>query len=824
MRLLLTVVLSLSLAAGLAAADLSLIREGRPQVQVLVAGVTPEATEAGQALQKYLGAMGGAQVVLTPAAQPPVSPALLVVEPGQLAALKLPAAVADLLRQVRDDGFLLWCDGRRTAVISANKPTALVFAAYELLQKLGCRWYFPGDLGEQIPQQATVALPALAEVQNPSMIDRNMWYAYGGRPDWQKNGYALWRKQNRMGGVAFSAGHNLSRIVPPSLYAAHPEYFPLQGGKRVNPTESHNWQPCTSNPEVIALAVAAADRHFRENPEASSFSLSPNDGYGWCECDNCKAQDPPEQRNQRNQYKARRTLLFVNAVARAIAPKHPGKTLCWYAYAGTVEPPTDVKAEPNVVTALAHYGYCGCNVHPMADPKCPPNTRFLPIMDGWSKQADRLMIREYWSLLCPEEDAMARIAAGYSLAADLPLLVKRGFIAASAESEPEYGSSALNFYLAARLMWNAGQPLEPLLEDYYRGMYGPAAAPMRAFFEGIVSKCRARSDRGSFFSDEDYPAMAAELERIVPLAATDKQRARIRMSQDFVRYTSLLHTYNLKPTKALRAEIDAFVGEVERAQSLTLDTVMHRATFARTSSAAAIKDAQKLAVKPVRLVLPDSPLDPRLAQAAATVRGRHTFAVLVAPGEGLELTVAVRRLGRYTVPTGWVLLGPDDKTLQHGEATIEEPAAVTVPQAAPGTYTLVVDSSSNACRVTARNRGLCLVGEQFDLLGSQPVQYVYVPAGVKSFTVRLETGAPGETGTLTVLDPAGSRVAAGDTTATGLAALEVAVPAGMDGKPWRLQLGPAPTGVLEDLKLGLGVGLPPYLAVEPGRLLGEAER
>ncbi|MEN6401562.1 MAG: DUF4838 domain-containing protein [Armatimonadia bacterium] len=824
MRWLLAALLITVLTAGVAAADLAVVQDGQARAQIVIASAAPEAVEAAEALQKYFRAMSGAELRLAPTEQQPAQfkrpagPAVIVAAPEYLNALKLPAATA-LLAKIRDDGFMIWSDGSQTAVISAKKPTALVFAAYELLQKLGCRWFFPGELGEELPQLKTIRLSSLAEVQNPSMVDRNMWYAYGGRPDWQKNGYLLWRKQNRMGGLGFSAGHNLARIVPPSLHATHPEFFPLQGGKRVNPTESNNWQPCTSNPEVIALAVAAADKYFQETPDASSFSLSPNDGYGWCECDNCKAQDPAEQRQQRNQYKGRRTLLFVNAVARRIAPKHPGKYLAWYAYAGTVEPPTDVRAEPNVLTSLAHYGYCGCNVHPMADPNCPLNVKFMDIMQGWSRQADRLMVREYWSQLCPEEDAMGRIATAYALAEDIPLLVKRGFIGASAESEPECGSSALNFYLAAKFMWNSEQPLEPILADYYQGMYGPAAKPMRDFFEGIVGKCRERNHRGNFFTDEEYPAMAAELEQIAPLAATDKQRGRIKMTQDFVKYTTLLHQYNLKPTKALREEIDAFVAEVERQQLFTMDTVMHKATFSKRSSAAAIKEAEKLAVKPTRLAVPEAQLLPKLAQAAPTARGKHVFALLVAPGEGLEATVAVRRLGRYTVPTAWALVGPDAKLLQQGEATIEEPTVIALPQAQPGTYTIVVDSGQNACRVTARNRGLSLVGQQFDLLGGQPLQYVYVPAGTKSFSVRLETSAPGETGKLIVLDPTGAKVAEGDTTQSGLAELKITVPDGMDGKPWQVQIAPAPTGVMEDLKLSLGEGLAPFIAVEPARLL-----
>jgi hypothetical protein len=418
--------LAAALAASTALADLTLVRDGASQAVIVAFGEAPEVAEAGAALQATLRQMSGAELRLTqefPRNRTPQT--VVLVTTADLGRAYTPTPAQALAVKVKDDGFALYCDGRDVLYIMATKPTGLVFGAYEVLQRLGCRWFFPGELGEEVPSRATVTLPALSEVQNPDMVDRNVWYAYGGRPAWQKDGYALWRKRNKMGGVGFSAGHNLARVVPPAqLGATHPEYFPLWGGKRHVPgEEGESWQPCTSNPEVIALAVAAADKHFTEHPDSVSFSLSPNDGYGWCQCEACLAQDPPEQRSQRNQYKARRTLLFVNAVARAIAQKHPGKYLAWYAYAGTVEPPTDIKAEPNVLTALAHYGYVGCNMHAMADPTCASNQKFMAIMDGWDQVADKLMIREYWVSLVGEEDAMARVCAGYSLAEDIPLLV-----------------------------------------------------------------------------------------------------------------------------------------------------------------------------------------------------------------------------------------------------------------------------------------------------------------------------------------------------------------------------------------------------------------
>ena len=37
----------------------------------------------------------------------------------------------------------------------------------------------------------------------------------------------------------------------------------------------------------------------------------------------------------------------------------------------------DVGVHPNVVISLAHYGWCGCNTHALADARCSLNPKFV---------------------------------------------------------------------------------------------------------------------------------------------------------------------------------------------------------------------------------------------------------------------------------------------------------------------------------------------------------------------------------------------------------------------------------------------------------------
>lgn len=86
-----------------------------------------------------------------------------------------------------------------------------------------------------------------------------------------------WGAANGLGRrPAFS--HNLASVFPPSLYATHPEFFPLVAGSRMRPNAARgNWNPDISTPAAAAHAAEAAAAFFAANPEADSFALGTND-------------------------------------------------------------------------------------------------------------------------------------------------------------------------------------------------------------------------------------------------------------------------------------------------------------------------------------------------------------------------------------------------------------------------------------------------------------------------------------------------------------------------------------------------------------------
>ena len=845
-KLVLTAFSLLILGAISAAGDVFLVRDGRPDAEIRAFTDSAACREAATELQRYLAKMSGATLAIQfsrrsqghygEVGSAASAQSGTVVRLGLARDLRGDLAGRSGKRRLKPEGFWILVEEKAglppKVCIVGKDYEGLWFGVYEFLESLGCRWFFPGELGEDVPRKPTIALRPRNDVQSAAFVHRNFWWAYGrGRPKWHRNLYTVWRRRNKMGGVAAHMRHNLHEIIRPSAYGkAHPDFFPLRGGQRYIPKSDreHGWQPCTSNPEVIEIAARKAIEFFDRNPRAYAYSLSPADGYGWCECDRCTAQDPPKFRGMGKRGKGRRMTIFANAVAERLARRHPDKYVCWYAYAGTVEAPDDVPVHPNVVIALAHYGWCGCNIHAIQDSKCGLNAKFHKVIGGWVRKRAKLFIREYWTVVLNRVDVLSRVCAAYSLADDIPYYKAKGAVGFSSESVPDYGSCALNFWIAGRLMWKADADKNALFSEFYDGMYGPAAAVMRQYFETIRDISRSRSCRHSFLKDDELKKLGAMLDHAAALCRTEKQRGRVQMSRDLFDYVKAVRHYSLRSSAATMKSITAMVDRLEKRRSLAVDFVCHRAVFGRKVTTVT-KAAQKYCganVKP----LTAEPTPAAATKAGFVLRKRHTYVVLLRRDEELRGRVEVRRLGRYLSPAAVTVLGPGKKSLLYVKATVGEPAEIRMKARQSGLHVLAVNAGRNAARVFVENQYFCLAGGRWNFLKAQPYGYFVVHPGAQEASVTLysdATGDPkslGETAMMTAYDATGKKIASGDTVSGRGFTVKAPVPATQRGKAWSVRLGRAPRGHFEDLRLVLGQGCGDFLATHPTRLIVFAQK
>ena len=83
-------------------------------------------------------------------------------------------------------------NGRRLLVVAGLERVGTLYGAYDLLYRLGCRWFAPGDLHEDVPRLNT--LPDLDVTGRPSFIARG-FLAWENRGDKE---FLLWMARNRL--------------------------------------------------------------------------------------------------------------------------------------------------------------------------------------------------------------------------------------------------------------------------------------------------------------------------------------------------------------------------------------------------------------------------------------------------------------------------------------------------------------------------------------------------------------------------------------------------------------------------------------------------
>lgn len=794
-------------------ADLTLVRNGEA-VATIVYLEQPGCVEAAKELQHYIHAISGATLDIRPMSRQDIG--AIAFEDRQLLALGVGEQAANRFGidppPLQSNGFHQMCNGAGLLTVVGKDAEGLLYGVYDILEQFGVRWYMPTELGEKVPTRKTIRIREMENIESPDFQLRRMWLMYADRPSEERRAYATWQMRNKMGGVRVFIGHNLGQIIPPENYAEdHPEYFPLIHRKRMVPTESHSWQPCTSNEEVISIAAEAARRAFDEDDKLWCYSLSPNDGWeGWCECQACVAQDPSELRGDLRHGKGRRMLVFANRVAELLEKTHPDRHVGFYAYCPTAEPPTDLRAHPQVAVAVARYGGVSDLLRPITSPDSPRSTDYISIVEGWAQVSETILAREYFTGLLDETDGIGRVAAAWALAEDIPWYRDRNVLGITSDAWAAWGTCGLNFYLAGRLMWDADADVEAILDDYFPGMYGPAAQQMRDYFETIRDIVQERYLKGYLFTEEDFPPLRALLDDAMKMAETDKQRERVQLSIDHFEYVQLVRQQLTGSDEAIAA-LETFVAE--HPDTWALDQTHYRHSIKPPPPTTIPRDLCYDGPPVTRASDAEIPAD--AVERAPAVRRSAVYLIVPEKGEPFSVAVTPHKMGRYLDPTAVSLRAPGGEEV--GSITVGPLAqeTLTVDSAAEGTYQLLVNAGANAARITCDAAGFVLAGYDHSFVGATPRMYFLPDPDVEEVIVTMHTSVPGETAALTVLGPHNRKLGGGHTGENASVLLTV----GPDTEgPLSLQVSEAPKGNLEDARVRLR-GVLPYLGTHPDRLV-----
>lgn len=796
--------------ASLAAGAVTLAAPDRA-APVIVAPAVPSAVLAPAIddLQHYLERMTGRTIQIVQTA------------PAGRMAIQVGLPDAELQkvidqRRLSDQGFVLDITDQQIRILGAG-DFGTRYGVYELLERMGVRWLFPGQWGEVVPAPGPIQLAAGRTVDQPVFTIREM-HQYAVRAPTQ---YGDWARRSRQAACGYG-GH--SGLILKSR-KTHPEWFALIDGKRQN--EAKNPKLCHSNPAMVKQAIAdvlegiaqvkQSDRPINNQcpiaPASTGYvySISPTDGGGFCRCADCEKMGSVSDRLQ----------IFANTIAAAVAEKFPGEYVGYYgAYSEAQSPPT-VKAAPNVLVFATTWtkNY----FQPLDSMK---NAAFRQKIEAWSAMCPNMGIRDFDGM--PVWWGYGPVFLGNVHAADYKRYAAhhvRGFIT---EGQDHWAGFGLSYYVMARLWWNPNADVKAIERDFVRKGFGAAYEPMTRYYEAI------EKEQG-FLQSSTLLAMRNDLEQAESLAVRPDVKHRI----DCLRlYHLMLATLN-----------DAQMGQASDAQLLTAARVgqslvgknivsrkMVEALLKLYQGQTAAKDevqpytAAELKQVLARMKLPaaQSPLadwapqkDQQLVPAdtkpapfkptlnASFRYGPSTVLIYAKPGEPIQASPT-----NPNTAVRYELRGPEQAVVASGAFDAAHPLRHVA--GSGGIYKLEFSVEGRWTQLEVTNRYAVIKaaspGEKLHPMGKCSL-YFQVPAGTKEFAVVARSG--GEKYTLGVWGPA---TAARPLLQTPLSANEnfaayrIQVPPGADGQVWRLQFNG------EDKEIFLR-GVPPLLASDPARLL-----
>ncbi len=380
MSRLLAIITSAMLIAAPGVFALDIVADGASDYTI----VTPDeafenVTYAAEELQSYLQRISGAELPIVREADAPDAARIFVgpCAASEAAGIETPAWEHFTARVVDGDLFIVGGDGEGRPLDRATR-TGTLYGVYGVLGRFGgVRWLWPGETGEVVPASATFTVPDdLDLADGPDFRIRSLWVTYR-NPGWLSNDYYTWWRRSGQGqDISGNAGHAYSWMLGDKLFDEHPEYYAEIGGER-KPMRGTHGQICTSNPEVIEICAQKAALDSRD-----IVPISPNDGSGFCECEQCRALDVPEAMMPWGAGEmvalTDRIFTFANQVADRAHEINPDKLFGHFCYTFFKQPPAELEDLSDHIVLFFAYG-----CHWYRDPEM--RKLYHQHIDGWSR-------------------------------------------------------------------------------------------------------------------------------------------------------------------------------------------------------------------------------------------------------------------------------------------------------------------------------------------------------------------------------------------------------------------------------------------------------
>ena len=434
-----------------------------------------------------------------------------------------------------------------TAIVLGGNGVGPALATYYLLEKLGCRYLWPGKLGKIIPREPSLAAPRITLNQAPGLAFRRIRYSSLSGPRdvsglkncgidhadaYQKlykqamldlpgnASFYLWHGNG--GGDEYRWGHSFTDYYQ-RFGKSHPEFFALQpDGTRSQETSPDRPRLCHSNPALAEQAAQDRIALLRSDPQIKAVSIALTDGgpTTYCLCPECRKLDPVNAwpcmittlvmgNRQQVRYVALtdRVLEFSNRIAEKTVAALPDRALTVYAYSVYEQPPVKVKPHPALIVLCTAMDYTD-------DAR---RTQALSTLAAWSNLAARWCWRP--NALWGFHNAVAPQNYARKIFEDAELLSANGALGMDFDcNEQFWACKGLVYYALAKALWNPDRlSFDDIAADYFQSGFGTAASEILAYhrrLEEITDRAAASAlPYLSVFDDTQIAALHASLDR-----------------------------------------------------------------------------------------------------------------------------------------------------------------------------------------------------------------------------------------------------------------------------------------------------------------------
>jgi hypothetical protein len=406
---------------------------------------------AATELETYLEQMSGNSWSIV-TSSPPASPAIyLIVNPDEA-----------ILQGLKSESYRLVINNSGIT-ITGKTALAVRHGAYDILDRLGVRWFFKGSAWTYVPDSLS-NLTSLDITSEPDFFWRGVRTnsTVGQSDTW------TWNQRNRVGGDAYYyGGHSYATILTDAGYShdeatynAHPDWFlPTDG------YQSYPWQLNPEDNDIIQFSIDyaldsldnAPSKHscYGDSIPNGAASITPNDGPGY---------DPPYSTDL-----AWTNAVFSlsNEVAKSIKATYPTAYIATPCYAGYSEIPT-ITLEPNIlVHVTTGYNYSDYTI--------------VQRIEGIRAQGGTPGIRDFVDIFQWYYDAPG--STNNKVLVRIPLWQALGAESYEGEAMDNWGGRGHIYYALSRLLWNSSLDLDDIYNDFYTKAFGAAAATMKEFYE-----------------------------------------------------------------------------------------------------------------------------------------------------------------------------------------------------------------------------------------------------------------------------------------------------------------------------------------------------